>query len=253
MFQRHNAELTCLCLSLLLSAVPGAPSLSVRPGSESSVVVRWGPPSRGSDSGPGAKGSEIQIQGYQLQFGLKNATLDTMVEFSARERTYTLTDVIPGLTYVVTLSAKSRSGYGDESWEELEMPEYPPRGYPQILESVNATCCSLQFSWLPPVPSERNGVITEYTVAYREEGGLDPMGIDPLSPPRQITLPASESSYTILGLNHSTGYEVQMCAHTSVGPGPFSPPLLYRTLAFETGRAGLGPVHRAQEKPPYSL
>uniref|UniRef100_A0A4W5PNY6 protein-tyrosine-phosphatase n=1 Tax=Hucho hucho TaxID=62062 RepID=A0A4W5PNY6_9TELE len=195
--------------------VPGAPSLSVRPGSESSVVVRWGPPSRGSDSGPGAKGSEIQIQGYRLQFGLKNATLDTMVEFSARERTYTLTDVIPGLTYVVTLSAKSRSGYGDEAWEELEMPKYPPRGYPQILESINATCCSLQFSWLPPVPSERNGVITEYTVAYREEG-------------------ASESSYTILGLNHSTGYEVQMCAHTSVGPGPFSPPLLYRTLAFET-------------------
>uniref|UniRef100_A0A4W5PL72 protein-tyrosine-phosphatase n=1 Tax=Hucho hucho TaxID=62062 RepID=A0A4W5PL72_9TELE len=178
--------------------------------------------------------SEIQIQGYRLQFGLKNATLDTMVEFSARERTYTLTDVIPGLTYVVTLSAKSRSGYGDEAWEELEMPKYPPRGYPQILESINATCCSLQFSWLPPVPSERNGVITEYTVAYREEGGLDPMGIDPLGPPRQITLPASESSYTILGLNHSTGYEVQMCAHTSVGPGPFSPPLLYRTLAFET-------------------
>ncbi|CAB1317189.1 unnamed protein product [Coregonus sp. 'balchen'] len=217
-----------------LGIVPGAPSLSVRPRSESSMVVRWGPPSRGSDSDPGAKGSEIQIQGYRLQFGLKNATMDTMVEFSARERTYTLTDVFPGLTYVVTLSAKSRSGYGDEAREELEMPEYPPRGYPQILESINATCCSLQFSWLPPVPRERNGVITEYTVAYREAGGLDTMGIDPLGPPRQITLPASESSYTILGLNYSTGYEVQMSAHTSVGPGPFSPPLLYRTLAFET-------------------
>uniref|UniRef100_A0A674D234 protein-tyrosine-phosphatase n=1 Tax=Salmo trutta TaxID=8032 RepID=A0A674D234_SALTR len=164
--------------------------------------------------------SLTNIQGFQLQFGLKNATLDTTVEFSARERTYTLTDVIPGLTYVVTLSAKSRSGYGDEAREELKMPEYPPRGYPQISEYINATCCSLQFSWLPPVPSERNGVITEYTIAYRE-----------------ITLPAIVSSYTILGLNHNTGYEVQMCAHTSVGPGPFSPPLLYRTLAFETGRA----------------
>ncbi|XP_029561453.1 receptor-type tyrosine-protein phosphatase S isoform X6 [Salmo trutta] len=214
--------------------VPGAPSLSVRPGSEPSMVVRWGPPTEGSDSGPGAKGSEVQIQGFQLQFGLKNATLDTTVEFSARERTYTLTDVIPGLTYVVTLSAKSRSGYGDEAREELKMPEYPPRGYPQISEYINATCCSLQFSWLPPVPSERNGVITEYTIAYREAGGLNHLGIDPLGPPRQITLPAIVSSYTILGLNHNTGYEVQMCAHTSVGPGPFSPPLLYRTLAFET-------------------
>uniref|UniRef100_A0A4W5PGN9 protein-tyrosine-phosphatase n=1 Tax=Hucho hucho TaxID=62062 RepID=A0A4W5PGN9_9TELE len=178
--------------------------------------------------------AQFQIQGYRLQFGLKNATLDTTVEFSARERTYTLTDVIPGLTYVVTLSAKSRSEYGDEAREELEMPEYPPRGYPQISEYINTTCCSLQFSWLPPVPSERNGMITEYTIAYREAGGLNPLGIDPLGPPRQITLPAIESSYTILGLNHNTGYEVQMCAHTSVGPGPFSPPLLYRTLAFET-------------------
>ncbi|XP_055739864.1 receptor-type tyrosine-protein phosphatase S-like isoform X6 [Salvelinus fontinalis] len=92
-----------------LGIVPGAPSLSVRPGSESSVVVRWGPPSRGSDSGPGAKGSEIQIQGYRLQFGLKNATLDTMVEFSSRERTYTLTDVIPDVprNFSVNLATKT--------------------------------------------------------------------------------------------------------------------------------------------------
>ncbi|KAL0966396.1 hypothetical protein UPYG_G00294820 [Umbra pygmaea] len=210
-----------------LGTVPGAPSLSVSPGTGTSVVVRWGAPT--GSSGTRIKGSEVQILGYRLQFGLKNATPDTTVECSARERMYTFSDVIPGLTYIVTLSAKSQSGYGDEAREEIEMPEHSPRGYPQILDSINATCCSLQLSWLPPVPSQQHGTITEYTVAYREAGGLEPPG-----PPHQITLPASESSFTLLGLNHSTGYEVQMCAHTRVGPGPLSPPLLYRTLAFDT-------------------
>ncbi|XP_034146356.1 receptor-type tyrosine-protein phosphatase S isoform X3 [Esox lucius] len=200
---------------------PEAPSLSVHLGPEPSVVVRWGAPDRAS--GAGAKG----ILGYRLRFGLKNAT--TTVELPAKEQTYTFTDVIPGLTYVVSLSARSQSGYGEEALEELEVPESPPRGYPRILDSINATCCSLQFSWLPPVESQHHSVITEYTVAYREAGGVDPFG-----PPHQITLPASESSYTILGLNHGTGYEVQMCAHSRVGCGPFSPPLLYHTLTFDT-------------------
>ncbi|KAJ8011670.1 hypothetical protein DPEC_G00060660 [Dallia pectoralis] len=202
---------------------PEAPSMSVHSGSERSVVVNWEAPDRAADSGAGVKG----ILGYRLRLGLKNATQDTTVELSARERSYTFTDVIPGSTYVVSLSAIGESGYGEEAREELAVPEFPPRGYPRILDSINATCCSLQFSWLPPLPSRQNCVITEYIVAYREAGGVDPTST------RQITLPASESSCTILGLNHGTGYEVQMCVHSRVGPGPFSPPLLYHTLTFD--------------------
>uniref|UniRef100_A0AAQ5YHU3 protein-tyrosine-phosphatase n=1 Tax=Amphiprion ocellaris TaxID=80972 RepID=A0AAQ5YHU3_AMPOC len=164
------------------------------------------------------RGTPLEIQGYRLQFGPKNTSLDTTVDFTNREKNFTVRDLSPGSSYVFVLSAKSRAGYGDVVQQEITVPMSPPLGYPKISDFVNATCCSLQFSWLPPAPEECNGVITEYTIAYKETA-------------------ASESSYTILGLNHSTTYEVQLRAHNKAGPGPFSPPLVCLTLALETGRA----------------
>ena len=185
----------------------------------------------------------MEVQGYRLGFRPRNATLDTTVELSARERTYTLTDIRPPVTYIFTLAARSRAGYGEEARQEVEVPDQPPSGFPQVSDEVNATCCSLQLSWGPPDPAQANGVITEYTITYREVGGAKPPDATPAAAtpaaPWQVTVPASQSSYTILGLNPSTVYEVQLRAHTSAGSGPFSPPLLSSTLAFETGRADL--------------
>ncbi|XP_078791785.1 receptor-type tyrosine-protein phosphatase S isoform X4 [Oryzias latipes] len=221
--------------------VPGSPSLWVLPGSGSSAVVRWAPPLDCSETGSDGQRVLVEIQGYRLQFGPKNASLNATVEFSHRERNFTAGDLSPGSSYVFVLSARSRAGYGDAARKELTIPMFPPVGNPKIIEFVNATCCSLQLSWLPPASEERNGVITQYTIAYRmapppkPSSGPVPSAIpDPSVPPWLITLPASESSYTILGLNHSTAYEVRIRAHNKAGPGPFSPPLVCLTLAFET-------------------
>uniref|UniRef100_A0A665WXK0 protein-tyrosine-phosphatase n=1 Tax=Echeneis naucrates TaxID=173247 RepID=A0A665WXK0_ECHNA len=166
----------------------------------------------------------VEIQGYRLQFGLKNTTLDTTVDFTSREKNFTIRNLSPGSNYIFALSAKSRAGYGDEVQQEITVPIFPPLGYPKISDFVNATCCSLQFSWMPLALEESYGVITGYTVAYKEAA----------APPQLITLPASESSCIILGLNHSTTYELQLRAHNKAGPGPFSPPLVCQTLALET-------------------
>uniref|UniRef100_A0AAQ4PM38 protein-tyrosine-phosphatase n=1 Tax=Gasterosteus aculeatus aculeatus TaxID=481459 RepID=A0AAQ4PM38_GASAC len=165
----------------------------------------------------------VVIQSYRLQFGLKNTSLDNTVEFTNKEKNFTVRNLSPGSSYVFVLSAKSRTGYGDVVQQEITVPIFPPLGYPKITDYFNATCCSLEFSWLPPAPKECCGVITEYTISYKEAPGPKPS--------------TSESSYTILGLNHSTDYEVQLRAHNKAGPGPFSPPLTGQTLAFETGRA----------------
>lgn len=227
-------------------AVPGPPSLWVRPGSGPSVVVRWAPPLECSESGSDSRRAPVEIQGYRLQFGLKNATLNTTVDFTNREKNFTVTNLSPGSSYVFVLSAKSRAGYGDVAQQEITVPMFPPLGYPKILDFVNATCCSLQLSWLPLAPEESNAIITEYTIAYKEAAGPKPSAGPSDSPARPappwlITLPASDSSYIILGLNHSTFYELQLRAHNKAGPGPLSPPLVCRTLALETGRAGLRP------------
>ncbi|XP_034470420.1 receptor-type tyrosine-protein phosphatase S-like isoform X7 [Hippoglossus hippoglossus] len=224
-----------------LGIVPGPPSLWVRPGSGPSVVVRWAPPLECSDSGPDSRGAPVEIQGYRLLFGLKNTTLNTTVDFTNREKNFTVKNLSPGSSYVFVLSAKSRAGYGDVVQQEITVPMFQPLGYPKISDFVNATCCSLQLSWLPLAPEDSNGIITEYTIAYKEAGGPNPSpspssSASPAlpSPPWLITLLASDSSYIILGLNHSTAYELQLRAHNKAGPGPFSPPLVCETLALET-------------------
>ncbi|XP_013888308.1 receptor-type tyrosine-protein phosphatase S isoform X2 [Austrofundulus limnaeus] len=221
--------------------VPGPPSLWVRPGLGSSVVLRWAPPQDCSGTGSDSRGTPVEIRGYRLQFGLKNSSLNSTVDFTHRERNFTLRDLSPGSSYLFALSAKSRAGYGEAARQEIAVPMFPPSGYPRLADFVNVTCCSLQFSWLPPAPEESDGVLTEYTVSYKQAAtpGLstDPGSSaipSPPTPPWLVTLPASESSYIIVGLNHSTAYEVQLRAHNKAGPGPFSPPLLCLTLAFDT-------------------
>uniref|UniRef100_A0A8C5I341 protein-tyrosine-phosphatase n=1 Tax=Gouania willdenowi TaxID=441366 RepID=A0A8C5I341_GOUWI len=182
----------------------------------------------------------VEIQGYRLQFGLKNSSLNVGLNFTNREKNFTVRNLFSGSTYVFVLSAKSRAGYGDVVQQEITIPLFPPSGYPKISDPINATCCSLQLSWHHLSPEQQNDAITEYTLAYKEASGPKPSSDPgsslpaPTAPPWLVSLPVSERSYTIHGLNHSTAYEVLIRAHNKAGPGPFSPPLVHFTLAFET-------------------
>ncbi|XP_033821417.1 receptor-type tyrosine-protein phosphatase S isoform X2 [Periophthalmus magnuspinnatus] len=197
-------------------AVPGPPYLSVAQNSETSAVVRWDPPDMTNG---------MDLQGYRLQFGRKDVAPLATLEFSAQEREYTVGNIHRGAAYMFKISAKSRGGFGDEAVVELNVPENSPGGYPQINEGSNVTCCSVQVSWSPPVLAERNGVITEYTLAYKEAGTGEA--------PRELHLPPNLSSYVLNSLKPNSAYDVKIRAHTSVGPGPYSPPMQYRTVAFD--------------------
>uniref|UniRef100_A0A4W6D5X9 protein-tyrosine-phosphatase n=1 Tax=Lates calcarifer TaxID=8187 RepID=A0A4W6D5X9_LATCA len=202
-------------------AVPGPPYLSVAQDSETSAVVRWDAPDLTNG---------MDLQGYRLQFGRKDVSPLATLEFAPQERQYSVGNIHRGATYLFKISAKSRGGFGEEAVVELSVPENTPGGYPQINEGSNVTCCSVQLSWSPPVLAERNGVITEYTLAYKEAGAA--------GAPRELRLPPSQSSYVLNSLKPNSAYDVKIRAHTSVGPGPYSPPIQYRTVAFDpTGRA----------------
>uniref|UniRef100_A0A8C7P786 protein-tyrosine-phosphatase n=1 Tax=Oncorhynchus mykiss TaxID=8022 RepID=A0A8C7P786_ONCMY len=199
-------------------AVPGPPYLSVAHDSETSAVVRW--------DAPDVMIPGMELQGYRLQFGRKDVSPLATLEFTPQERQYTVASVHRGATYLFKVQAKSRGGFGEEATAELHVPEQTPQGYPQISESSNVTCCSVELAWSPPVLAERNGDITEYTLAYQETG----VG----GAPRELSLPAIQSSYVLNSLKPNSAYDVKIRAHTSVGPGPYSPPIQYRTVAFET-------------------
>lgn len=203
--------------------VPGLPYLSVAQDSKTSAVVHWDPPDliNGMD-----------LQGYRLQFGRKDVSPLATLEFAPQERQYSVGNIHHGATYLFKMSAMSRGGFGEEAVVELTVPENTPGGYPQINEGSIVTCCSVQLSWSPPVLAERNGVITEYTLAYKEAGTRDA--------PKELHLLPNLSSYELNSLKPNSAYDVQIRAHTSVGPGPYSPPIQYRTMASDTaGRACL--------------
>uniref|UniRef100_A0A8C2GHD5 protein-tyrosine-phosphatase n=1 Tax=Cyprinus carpio TaxID=7962 RepID=A0A8C2GHD5_CYPCA len=171
----------------------------------------------------------LEILGFRLTYSFKNDSQSVSLDFRPEERQHNVTGLRPGGVYSFLLAARGRSGYSEEAQEQLSVPEFPPKGFPQLSEHVNATCCSLQLTWLPPNDSERNAVFTGYTLTYEEAGG----GVEP----RTLMVPADVSSYTIHGLNPDRAYAVRISAHNGAGSGPYSPQVLYRTTAFDTGTA----------------
>uniref|UniRef100_A0A3Q2PUF3 protein-tyrosine-phosphatase n=1 Tax=Fundulus heteroclitus TaxID=8078 RepID=A0A3Q2PUF3_FUNHE len=198
-------------------AVPGPPYLSVAQDSKTSAVVHWDPPDliNGMD-----------LQGYRLQFGRKDVSPLATLEFAPQERQFSVGNIHRGATYLFKISAQSRGGFGEEAVAELTVPENTPGGYPQINEGTTVTCCSVLLSWSPPVLAERNGVITEYTLAFKEAGTRET--------PQELRIPPNLSSYELNSLKPNSAYDVKIRAHTSVGPGPYSPPIQYRTGAVDT-------------------
>uniref|UniRef100_A0A8C5DNN4 protein-tyrosine-phosphatase n=1 Tax=Gouania willdenowi TaxID=441366 RepID=A0A8C5DNN4_GOUWI len=188
-------------------AVPSPPHLSVAQDSDSSALIHWDPPDLTNG---------MDLQGYRLQFGRKDVPPLATLEFSPNEREYSVGNIHRGATYLFKISAKSRGGFGEEAVVDLTVPEKTPGGYPQINEGSNVTCCSVQLSWSPPVLAERNGVITEYTLAYKETGTGEA--------PRELRLPPHQSSFVLNSLKPSSAYDVKIRAHTSIGPGPYNVP-----------------------------
>lgn len=223
-------------------AVLGRPTLSVQHTPEGSLLARWEPP---------ASGGNDEVLGYRLQFGREDSMPLATLEFPATEDHYAAAGVHKGATYVFRLAARSRVGLGEEATEVLSVPEDAPRGHPHILEAAgNASAGTVLLRWLPPVPAERNGAIVKYTVAVREAGALGPA--------RETELPAAaepgaENALTLQGLKPDTAYDLQVRAHTRRGPGPYSPPVRYRTFLRDQGRQAHGDPHsrRASARPPF--
>ncbi|MEJ1282806.1 hypothetical protein NN561_013768 [Cricetulus griseus] len=179
------------------------------------ALIQWHPPV--DTFGP--------LQGYRLKFGRKDMEPLTTLEFSEKEDHFTATDIHKGASYVFRLSARNKVGFGEEMVKEISVPEEMPTGFPQNLHSEGTTSTSVQLSWQPPVLAERNGVITKYTVLYRD------INI-PLLPMEHLIVPA-DTSVTLTGLKSDTTYDVKVRAHTSKGPGPYSPSVQFRTLPVD--------------------
>ncbi|XP_027490944.1 receptor-type tyrosine-protein phosphatase delta isoform X32 [Corapipo altera] len=196
-------------------AVPGKPRLVISHTQMNTALIQWHPPVE--TFGP--------LQGYRLKFGRKDVDTYTTMEFSEKEDHFTATDIHKGASYVFRLSARNKVGFGEEMVKEISVPEEVPSGFPQNLHSESSTSTSVQLTWQMPLLAERNGIITKYTILYRD--------INVAYQPVELPVVPADTTMTLSGLKPDTTYDVKVRAHTSKGPGPYSPSVQFRTLPVD--------------------
>ncbi|XP_041275644.1 receptor-type tyrosine-protein phosphatase delta [Onychostruthus taczanowskii] len=196
-------------------AVPGKPRLVISHTQMNTALIQWHPPVE--TFGP--------LQGYRLKFGRKDMDTLTTMEFSEKEDHFTATDIHKGASYVFRLSARNKVGFGEEMVKEISVPEEVPSGFPQNLHSESSTSTSVQLTWQMPLLAERNGIITKYTLLYRD--------INVAYQPVELPVVPADTTMTLSGLKPDTTYDVKVRAHTSKGPGPYSPSVQFRTLPVD--------------------
>ncbi|XP_069482053.1 receptor-type tyrosine-protein phosphatase delta isoform X18 [Ambystoma mexicanum] len=193
-------------------AVPGRPRLVISHTQMNTALIQWHAPVETFGA----------LQGYRLKFGRKDLDMLTTLEFSEKEEHFTATDIHKGAAYVFKLSARNKVGYGEEIIKEISVPEEVPSGFPQNIRTDSMTSTAAHFTWQPPALAERNGIISKYTLFYRD--------INTPHLPTEVPIAAGDTTVTLTGLKPDTTYDVKMRAHTSKGPGPYSPSVQFRTL-----------------------
>ncbi|KAG9486715.1 hypothetical protein GDO78_006867 [Eleutherodactylus coqui] len=196
-------------------AVPGRPRLVINHTQMSTALVQWYPPVE--TFGP--------IMGYRLKYGRKDLDILTAVDFSEKEDHFTAKEIHKGASYIFKLSARNKVGFGEENIQEITIPEEIPTGFPQNLHCDSMSSTSVQITWQPPILAERNGVILKYTLLYRD--------INNPYNPFEVPIVPADTTVTLTTLKPDTFYDVKIRAHTSKGPGPFSPSVQFRTLPVD--------------------
>ncbi|XP_035282760.1 receptor-type tyrosine-protein phosphatase delta isoform X10 [Anguilla anguilla] len=198
------------------TGVPSQPTdFKAEAKSETSILLSWIPPVQ--------NGQDNQITGYELLYKKGDDKEEKRISFEPTT-TFLLKDLKPFTTYTFLLAARSKHGIGAYTNEiSAETPQTQPSAPPQDVKCYSPSSTNILVSWLPPPVELQNGIITKYAVHYAAIEGEDTSS-------HQISdLPPESSQYLLENLEKWTEYRVSVSAHTDVGPGPESLPVLIRT------------------------
>ena len=92
-------------------------------------------------------------------------------------------------------------------------------GVPQSVNGTSPSSTSLLVTWDHPLPLDRNGVITGYTVLSWAGNEMN-----------MTELFSNDTSQLLEGLVPFTEYNISVAGNTSAGQGEFSVPFTVRTL-----------------------
>ncbi|XP_035189613.1 receptor-type tyrosine-protein phosphatase F isoform X14 [Oxyura jamaicensis] len=167
--------------------------------------------------------SQERITKYELLFWEGEDGVQQKVEFDPTS-SYAVEGLKPDTLYKFRLGARSELGVGVYTPTiEARTAQSTPSAPPQEVECVSTSSTTIRVSWVPPPAQSRNGVITQYSIAYQAVEGDDSTKhvVDGIG--------REHSSWEIKDLEKWTEYKVWVRAHTDVGPGPESIPVHVRT------------------------
>ncbi|XP_043570680.1 receptor-type tyrosine-protein phosphatase delta isoform X8 [Chiloscyllium plagiosum] len=192
--------------------VPSQPNnFKAEPKSDTSIMLSWTPPRQDT------------IIRYELYYREGEYGKEQLVTFEPK-MTYLLEDLKPNTMYFFRLAARSEHGLGASTAQiSAQTMETKPSAPPQDIKCMSPSSTSILVSWLPPPAENQNGIITKYTIKYTANDQ------EASSPNEVLDIPPDTRQYLLEHLEKWTEYRIIMTAHTDVGPGPESSPILIRT------------------------
>ncbi|XP_032073554.1 receptor-type tyrosine-protein phosphatase F isoform X2 [Thamnophis elegans] len=167
--------------------------------------------------------SQERITKYELIYWEGTNGIQHKVEFD-QTSSYAVEGLKPDTLYKFQLGAWSEQGLGVLTpILEARTAQSTPSAPPQEVTCVSISSTTIRVSWVPPPAQSRNGVITQYSIAYQAVEGEDNT--------KHVVegIGHEHSSWEINNLEKWTEYKVWVRAHTDVGPGPESIPVSVRT------------------------
>ncbi|EPQ19021.1 Receptor-type tyrosine-protein phosphatase S [Myotis brandtii] len=203
--------------------VPGQPmNFRAEAKSETSIGLSWSPPRQES------------IVKYELLFREGDHGREVGRTFDPATA-FVVDDLKPNTEYAFRLAARSPQGLGAfTSVVRQRTLQSKPSAPPQDVKCVSTRSTAILVSWRPPPPETHNGALVSYSVRYRPLGSEDPQ-------PKEVNgIPPTTTQILLEALDKWTEYRITTVAHTEVGPGPESSPVVIRTDEDGKHRPGLG-------------
>ncbi|XP_049878899.1 Down syndrome cell adhesion molecule-like protein Dscam2 [Pectinophora gossypiella] len=179
--------------------------------SSSSMKVSWGPPPLGQHGGI--------IQGYKVIYTPLTTDHADVGEIKRVTTTETYLHTLRKYTnYSVQVLAFTNAGDGKRSPPVYCMTEEDVPSAPHKIKALAFSSDSVLVSWLPPL--HPNGIISHYTVYYREAGRLGKHSSFTVSADKK---PDVELMFQVRNLLESQLYEFWVSATTGSGEGESTP------------------------------
>ncbi|XP_048583376.1 protein sidekick-1 [Nematostella vectensis] len=178
--------------------------------SPSSIIVRWKPVPVHHRNGI--------IQGYRLRYQTEMRII--IVNLTADQYSAILTDLDRVANYTIFMSAFTRSGEGNSSYDFIASDSFGPKTSPINLTAENwVTPSTVPVYWMPLDEPEINEKLMGYRISWRPVSLGD---VEVRNAPWENATVRKDSptKYIIRGLLNYARYEINVAGFTRGGDGP---------------------------------